>query len=163
MTRLWLLIRFRFLNLNGPIQLGGVSTVNLPYPKLTVTDFTGCIRNFITNDKYYDLKNPSNRNGSKEGCPIVEQNCVGHQCHAHAKCVPSWTGYSCSCPFGSFGPMCGQRMFYLLLFLLMLSLLASLPPSSLVVCRTGTLLVLKEYIINQVFAKLYHQDSLFLN
>lgn len=40
---------------------------------------------------------------------MVDQNCRRHQCDSLSKCVPSWTGYSCSCPFGFWGPTCGQR------------------------------------------------------
>lgn len=103
----------RFLNLNGPLQLGGVSTVNLLYPKLSVTSYKGCIRNVISQGKYYDLKTPSHRNGTKEGCPMVDQHCRRHQCDSLSKCVPSWTGYSCSCPFGFSGPTCGRSKFKL--------------------------------------------------
>ncbi len=104
---------FRFLNLNGPLQLGGVSTPNLLYPKLTVTNYKGCIRNVISQGKYYDLKTPSYSNGTKEGCPMVDQHCRRHQCDSRSKCVPSWTGYSCSCPFGFSGPTCGRSKFKL--------------------------------------------------
>ena len=104
---------FRFLNLNGPLQLGGVSTPNLLYPKLTVTSYKGCIRNVISQGKYYDLKTPSYRNGTKEGCPMVDQHCRRHQCDSRSKCVPSWTGYSCSCPFGFSGPTCSRSKFKL--------------------------------------------------
>lgn len=99
---------FRVLNLNSPLQLGGVSSTNLLYPKLSVTSYKGCIRNVISQGTYYDLKTPSHSNGTKEGCPMVDQHCRGHQCDSLSKCVPSWTGYSCSCPFGFSGPTCGQ-------------------------------------------------------
>ena len=106
---------FRFLNLNGPLQLGGVSTRNLLYPKLTVTSYKGCIRNVISQGKYYDLKTPSYRNGTKKGCPMMDQHCRRHQCDSRSKCVPSWTGYSCSCPFGFSGPTCSRSKFKLFL------------------------------------------------
>ena len=109
LTPTFLLSFFRFLNLNSPLQLGGVSTANLVYPKLSVTSYKGCIRNVISQGTYYDLKTPSHSNGTKEGCPMVDQNCRRHQCDSLSKCVPSWTGYSCSCPFGFWGPTCGQR------------------------------------------------------
>ena len=99
---------FRFLNLNNPLQLGGVSTANLLYPKLSVTSYKGCIRNVVSQGTYYDLKTPSHSNGTKEGCPILDQNCRSHDCDSLSKCVPSWTGFSCSCPFGFFGSTCGQ-------------------------------------------------------
>ena len=105
------LLLFRFLNLNGPLQLGGVSTTNLLYPKLTVANYEGCIRNVINQGRYYDLKTPIHRNGTKEGCPMVDQHCRNHQCDARSKCVPSWTGYSCHCHFGFTGSTCGRSKF----------------------------------------------------
>ena len=101
-------IILRMLNLNGPLQLGGTSNKQLRYPELTTTSYKGCIRNVISQGKYYDLKNPSLKNGTKEMCPMMDQHCQQHQCHRRATCVPSWTGYTCSCPFGRAGRTCGQ-------------------------------------------------------
>lgn len=122
-------LNFRFLNLNGPLQLGGVSTTNLLYPNLTVTNYEGCIRNVINQGRYYDLKTPIHRNGTKEGCPMVDQHCRSHQCDALSKCVPSWTGYSCHCPFGFTGSTCGKSKFRIASFVNTVdSRLADTPP-----------------------------------
>lgn len=116
-TKSFELLFFRFLNLNGPLQLGGVSTTNLLYPELTVTSYKGCLRNVISQGRHYDLKTPVHRNGTKEGCPMVDQHCKNHQCDSLSKCVPSWTGYSCSCPFGLTGDTCGRSKFNIRFFL----------------------------------------------
>ena len=102
------LFLFRMMNLNNPLQIGGVSTTNLLYPKLTITSYKGCIRNVMSQGKYYDLKNPSYMKGTVEECPMIDQHCKRHDCDPRATCVPSWSGHSCSCPLGLTGLTCGK-------------------------------------------------------
>ncbi|RWS20029.1 Neural-cadherin-like protein, partial [Leptotrombidium deliense] len=75
-----------FLNVNGPLQLGGV--VPLPKNELsldlcfgwrythTKTGFVGCIKNFIHNSFMYDLGSPGSHKFSTSGCEATELNLV---------------------------------------------------------------------------------------
>lgn len=100
----------RFLNVNGPLQLGGISKRDLMYPSLNNKDYTGCIRNVINDGVLYDLSNPSESEGSKEGCPVMDKHCEQASCSDGA-CVSSWTGYKCECPMGKHGDTCRKRKF----------------------------------------------------
>ncbi|XP_068725251.1 protocadherin-like protein isoform X1 [Montipora capricornis] len=100
---------YTMMNLNNPLQIGGVSTTNLSYPELIITSYKGCIRNVMSQGKYYDLKNPSYTKGTVEECPMIDQHCKRHDCDPRATCVPSWSGHWCSCPLGLTGLTCGKK------------------------------------------------------
>ena len=98
------------LNPPGPVHLGGISNRELMYPQnLKVKDFNGCIRNVVNDGTLYDLKSPSDKKGSAEGCRAMDKHCLPQSpCYGRAKCVPSWTGYSCLCPMGFRGDTCRE-------------------------------------------------------
>ena len=83
-----------------------------PHPRLLTKDFAGCIRHVTNDQTMYDLESPSNANGSKRGCPVMDQHCVAHTCSAPSKCVPSWSGHACLCPLGFAGSTCEQGVWF---------------------------------------------------
>jgi hypothetical protein len=66
------------LNVNGPLQIGGVSHhsidkyYNWKYQHTTI-GFTGCIKNIVHNGFLYDLNNVPNSVNSVPGCPAGKQ------------------------------------------------------------------------------------------
>uniref|UniRef100_T1ILH8 Neural-cadherin n=1 Tax=Strigamia maritima TaxID=126957 RepID=T1ILH8_STRMM len=102
-----------FLNVNSPIQLGGVSHPTLEKYKwqyqYNPNRFNGCIKNFIHNSEMYDLGNPGKEWNTKSGCQQTEvacqeneiQPCNNGYCvgdlHGNAKCIchPGYMGKKC--------------------------------------------------------------------
>jgi hypothetical protein len=82
-----------YLNLNAPLQLGGVYHDPLdplmfgweyvPHGKL----FKGCIRNFIMNSEILDLNNPGLAFKSRPGCPLISDRCRGND--LEPRCGPN--------------------------------------------------------------------------
>ncbi|XP_022246295.1 neural-cadherin-like [Limulus polyphemus] len=101
-----------FLNVNGPLQLGGVHHKLLSFKwkfQHTREGFDGCIRNVIHNSEVYDLASPGSSSGSHSGCPPSEKicfdngitsNCKNGYCEASYQkalcvCYPGWHGSRC--------------------------------------------------------------------
>jgi hypothetical protein len=93
---------FSSLDINTPVKLGGKFG----------SFYDGCIRNVKENGIMIDLKDISNSKGSQEGCPIIDQHCPSPSpCARNASCVPSRKGFSCICPPGFGGLLCGNGMY----------------------------------------------------
>ncbi|XP_043210951.1 neural-cadherin-like isoform X4 [Amphibalanus amphitrite] len=105
-----------YLNVNAPLQLGGVAHSTFAQPaygwdhKPNGKPFDGCIRNLVVNSEMYDLSNPGLNRHSYPGCPQVETVCSGadlaSRCGEHGRCVGSMTRPDCECNPGWSGPAC---------------------------------------------------------
>ncbi|XP_048576726.1 protocadherin-like protein isoform X2 [Nematostella vectensis] len=98
--------KLKFLNLNDPLQLGGIASRDLLFPDLRFHDFNGCIRNLINEGRLYDLKSPSRQNNTREGCATMDQHCNPNPCHEQATCIGSLNGHVCECNMGRHGDTC---------------------------------------------------------
>ncbi|XP_033125265.1 neural-cadherin-like [Anneissia japonica] len=106
----------KLLNLNTPLQIGGVDTESpWVYDHLdsTPSGFDGCVRNLIQDGKLYDLSDNNvgtSFYNSQQGCPRTDENCIDNTdgtslckngiCDADTKtgvciCYPGYTGDKC--------------------------------------------------------------------
>ncbi|GAB6020929.1 hypothetical protein CHUAL_003573 [Chamberlinius hualienensis] len=104
-----------YLNVNGPLQIGGVSHNALNYQwefKHTTSGFIGCIKNFVVNSELYDLGSPANSLYALPGCPLTEEMCkendVERLC-VNGACIGSKSGVKCECLPGYVGDRCDQE------------------------------------------------------
>lgn len=112
-----------FLNVNSPMQLGGVYQkqgnapgVNSPlmananyYHLPSKQGFTGCIRNVVHNGQMFDLGSPGSYSNSAQGCNYAEDLCKANSIRSrciNGQCVASYNNARCVCDPGFSGPMC---------------------------------------------------------
>jgi len=107
-----------FLNVNSPLQIGGVFHRELSqfFPvwkhKHTREGFKGCIRNFVHNSRTYDLGSPGGSADSVSGCSVSEERCQANSltntCE-HGQCIGSYKAAICSCDPGWTGSRCDME------------------------------------------------------
>ncbi|XP_022238088.1 neural-cadherin-like [Limulus polyphemus] len=103
-----------FLNVNGPLQLGGVhhKILNFNWNKQHMrTGFEGCIRNVIHNSLLYDLASPGSSAGSQVGCPPSDRKCFDNNITSNCEngyCEASYHMAVCVCHPGWQGPQCDK-------------------------------------------------------
>nr|BAC06837.1 Pf1-cadherin [Ptychodera flava] len=108
----------RFLNVNTPLQLGGIdmdSTYTYPntFNFAPGGDFVGCIRNVIQDGKVYDLGTPGREKNSEQGCPQTDLLCYvdGVYVCKNGLCVTeSASVYTCVCDPGWGGEACDEEL-----------------------------------------------------
>uniref|UniRef100_A0A8C7LXV5 Si:dkey-22o22.2 n=1 Tax=Oncorhynchus kisutch TaxID=8019 RepID=A0A8C7LXV5_ONCKI len=96
----------RFLNVNQPLQLGGVKETST---HRRYKAFTGCLRNLVVDSKVYDLGIPGESLDSSPGCGLTDGVCVtasGPSCGVHGTCLGEWGSFSCDCHPGYSGHKC---------------------------------------------------------
>ncbi|GFY53891.1 neural-cadherin [Trichonephila inaurata madagascariensis] len=105
-----------FLNVNGPLQLGGVKHPVLSSYKWnfahTRKGFNGCIKNVIHNSEMYDLAGVGESQDSSIGCPPAEENCYPNQLDKfclHGTCEGNFTSAKCVCFPGYEGQRCDKK------------------------------------------------------
>ncbi|KAG1685476.1 Neural-cadherin [Nymphon striatum] len=104
-----------YLNLNGPLQLGGVAHEPLSYKwkyRHTRTRFNGCIKDVIHNSRLYDLASPGRSVDSQIGCPAVDEKCEinSHIPYClHGQCIATFSSRKCICNPGWHGTRCTER------------------------------------------------------
>ncbi|ODM96856.1 Protocadherin-like wing polarity protein stan [Orchesella cincta] len=89
----------RFLDLTGPLYIGGLPAPNGP-TQIQTHDFVGCIKNVYINHKFLDLNNYVMEHGTSAGCPEKKNFCATHPCKNGGKCSDGWGTYYCQCPDG---------------------------------------------------------------
>lgn len=103
-----------FLNVNTPLQLGGVHHQILKYEwkfHHTREGFEGCIKKVTHNSEMYDLGTPGSSNGSKVGCPPAEDSCSSNSVTRicdHGICEGSYNSAKCICEPGWHGARCDK-------------------------------------------------------
>lgn len=108
----------QFLNLNAPLQLGGIyhnDSIADSFPSWKRLDrhtrehFKGCIRNLVHNSKMYDLGSAGGSLESTAPCQISQERCqadaVAKQCE-HGQCEANYRLASCLCKPGYTGAKC---------------------------------------------------------
>lgn len=84
----------RFLDLNGPLQLGGLPQFESKNDVL-IKQFEGCISEFNINYKLLDMNSYVFNNGTKIGCESKKKFCLFNACKNDGKCREIWNGYVC--------------------------------------------------------------------
>ncbi|XP_072051982.1 LOW QUALITY PROTEIN: neural-cadherin-like [Amphiura filiformis] len=105
----------RFLNVNTPLQLGGVDTSSeFKYPAglSFVGGFDGCLRNVDQDGKIYDLAKTGRSQNSDAGCSRTDKNCFGDNGEPICKngvCIANLRGAYCICDPGYMGEFCDME------------------------------------------------------
>ncbi|XP_035705378.1 protocadherin-like wing polarity protein stan isoform X3 [Folsomia candida] len=89
----------RFLDLTGPLYIGGLPTSNSPNT-IQTHDFVGCVKNVFINYKFVDMNNYIMEMGTNNGCPEKNNFCASYPCKNGGKCIDGWTTYACQCNDG---------------------------------------------------------------
>ncbi|CAH1394993.1 unnamed protein product [Nezara viridula] len=97
----------RFVDLTGPLQLGGLPPGMSP-PHLSYTSFVGCLADIYIDHKLLDLNKFVGNNGTKVGCLERESYCSSSPCQNGGTCRESWGGFLCDCQDGWSGSDCSQ-------------------------------------------------------
>ncbi|GAA6100641.1 neural-cadherin, partial [Tachysurus ichikawai] len=104
----------RFLNLNQPLQLGGVKdTYPLRHTNTHYKGFVGCIRNLVVDTQVYDLSSAAESMNSAPGCSLTDGVCMtmgGPSCGLRGKCLGEWGSFSCDCHPGYSGHKCDNAL-----------------------------------------------------
>lgn len=96
----------RFLDLNGPLQLGGLPQFESKSENLLIKQFDGCISEFHINHKLLDMNSYVFNNGTKIGCEPKKKFCSFNACKNDGKCREIWNSYVCHCKNGYSGKNC---------------------------------------------------------
>lgn len=93
----------RFLDLNGPLQLGGIPQIESKSEHLLIKQFEGCISEFNINHRLLDMNSYVFNNGTKIGCETKKKFCSFNACKNDGKCREIYNGYICNCKNGYSG------------------------------------------------------------
>ena len=94
----------RFLNVNTPLQLGGVdqsSAFTYPSEITFGAGFDGCMRNVEQDGAVYDLQTPGKTVGTEPGCSRLECG----ECN-NGTCEGDFNTFVCLCHPGFMGDVC---------------------------------------------------------
>ncbi|XP_013421944.1 cadherin EGF LAG seven-pass G-type receptor 2-like isoform X1 [Lingula anatina] len=86
----------RFLDLTGPLQIGGLPSstdFQVRYP-----DFDGCVKDVYLDNKFLDLDSYVWNNGTGKGCEQKRRFCNNQRCNNGGTCHEAWSTYRCECP-----------------------------------------------------------------
>ncbi|XP_001961249.3 protocadherin-like wing polarity protein stan isoform X3 [Drosophila ananassae] len=99
----------RFLDLTGPLQVGGLPRIPAHFP-VANRDFVGCISDLRIDDRFVDLNSYVADNGTLAGCPQKAPLCPSEPCFNGGTCREGWGTYSCECPEGYAGNNCQDNI-----------------------------------------------------
>ncbi|XP_060651948.1 protocadherin-like wing polarity protein stan isoform X2 [Drosophila nasuta] len=99
----------RFLDLTGPLQVGGLPRIPAHFP-VANRDFVGCISDLRIDERYVDLNSYVADNGTISGCPQKSPLCSSEPCFNGGTCHEGWSTYSCECPEGYAGNNCQDNI-----------------------------------------------------
>ncbi|XP_072387451.1 protocadherin-like wing polarity protein stan isoform X2 [Diabrotica undecimpunctata] len=99
----------RFLDLTGPLQLGGVPSQFSAF-QIKNFHFDGCISDLEIDYKFVDLNTFMTDNGTTAGCPEKRSFCSSRPCKNGGNCVDGWSMYKCECPQGFGSRDCSETI-----------------------------------------------------
>ncbi|XP_033247045.1 protocadherin-like wing polarity protein stan isoform X1 [Drosophila miranda] len=99
----------RFLDLTGPLQVGGLPRIPAHFP-VANRDFVGCISDLRIDDRYVDLNSYVADNGTISGCPQKSPLCASEPCFNGGTCREGWSTHTCECPEGYAGINCQENI-----------------------------------------------------
>ncbi|XP_037826241.1 protocadherin-like wing polarity protein stan isoform X1 [Lucilia sericata] len=95
----------RFLDLTGPLQVGGLPRIPAHFP-IENQDYVGCISDLRIDERFIDLNSYVADNGTISGCPQKNPLCSSEPCFNGGVCREGWNVYTCECPEGYAGNQC---------------------------------------------------------
>ncbi|KAG7212572.1 hypothetical protein KM043_012871 [Ampulex compressa] len=99
----------RFLDLTGPLQLGGLPAIPSSF-QIRNKDYVGCISDLFVDHIFIDLNSFVADNGTNPGCPEKVAFCASTPCKNNGKCQETWSGFSCECEENYAGPTCSDEV-----------------------------------------------------
>ncbi|XP_046394946.1 protocadherin-like wing polarity protein stan isoform X2 [Ischnura elegans] len=100
----------RFLDLTGPLQLGGLPSLPATNFQVQNKDFVGCIADLYIDHQFIDLNGFVADNGTLAGCPDKKAFCSSNPCKNGATCRDAWRSYECTCVEGWSGKDCSEAV-----------------------------------------------------
>ncbi|XP_052128982.1 protocadherin-like wing polarity protein stan isoform X1 [Frankliniella occidentalis] len=88
----------RFLDLTGPLQIGGLPALPTTDFQVRSKDFTGCITDLHIDHAFVDLNSFVADNGTVAGCPEKRPHCASAPCQHGGECREGWGTFVCDCP-----------------------------------------------------------------
>lgn len=99
----------RFLDLTGPLQIGGLPKIPAHF-QIQNHDFVGCISDIYIDHKYVDLNSYVADNGTTAGCSKKTPSCASEPCFNGGTCKEGWSTHTCDCPEGFTGHACQETV-----------------------------------------------------
>ncbi len=98
---------FRFLDLSGPLQIGGLPPLPTSF-QVANKDFNGCISDLAVDYSLVDFNTYVANNGTTVGCDAKKSYCSlpNSPCNQRGTCEDAWKGYVCRCQDGFTGQDC---------------------------------------------------------
>lgn len=87
----------RFLDLTGPLQVGGLPALPTTDFQVRSKDFTGCIADLHVDHAFVDLNSFVADNGTVAGCPEKRPHCASNPCKNGGRCKEGWGTFVCDC------------------------------------------------------------------
>lgn len=99
----------RFLDLTGPLQLGGLPSIPSNF-QIRNKDYVGCISDLYIDHMFVDLNSFVADNGTNPGCPEKIAFCSSSPCRNNGECREIWSGFVCECEDNFAGPTCSDEV-----------------------------------------------------
>ncbi|XP_012235255.2 protocadherin-like wing polarity protein stan [Linepithema humile] len=99
----------RFLDLTGPLQLGGLPAIPSSF-QIRNKDYVGCMSDLYIDHVFVDLNSFVADNGTNAGCPEKTAFCASSPCRNNGKCREMWSGFVCECEDDFSGPTCTEEV-----------------------------------------------------
>ncbi|XP_064483474.1 protocadherin-like wing polarity protein stan [Ornithodoros turicata] len=98
---------YRFLDLTGPLQLGGLPDLSTHFP-VSHKHFVGCISDLYVDNTLVDLNTFVANNATTRGCQEKRGFCHTQPCQNGGTCEEAWNTFVCRCPLGFGGKDCSE-------------------------------------------------------